>query len=138
MKKAVFKTVLMIVVALSVASCGWLNDYSRGQKELDAVSTGKQILYKAENSKKAKIEAAKADNEAAVLEASTAVTLAKSKAEAEIIRAKGVAEANKIIGESLKGNESYLRYLWITGLNDGKGERIYIPTEAGLPILERK
>jgi|TARA_B100002003_G_C14041045_1_gene501641 hypothetical protein len=29
-----------------------------------------------------------------------------------------------------------LRYVWIKGLQDGNGERIYIPTEAGLPILE--
>ncbi|RZF83206.1 hypothetical protein EXT46_07105 [Pseudoalteromonas sp. CO325X] len=51
-------------------------------------------------------------------------------------RAKAAAQANKIIGESLKGNEEYLRYVWIKGLQDGSGERIYIPTEAGLPILE--
>ncbi len=55
---------------------------------------------------------------------------------AEVERAKGVAEANKIIGSSLKGNESYLRYLWIQGLQDGSSEVIYIATEAGLPILE--
>ena len=39
-------------------------------------------------------------------------------------------------GESLKNNESYLRYLWIQGLQDGTSEVIYIPTEANLPILE--
>ena len=57
-------------------------------------------------------------------------------AQAEVERAKGVAEANKIIGDSLKGNEAYLRYLWIEGLKDASGERVYIPTEAGIPILE--
>ncbi len=61
---------------------------------------------------------------------------AKSLAMAEVERAKGVAEANQIIGESLKGNESYLRYLWIQGLQYGSSEVIYIPTEANLPILE--
>ncbi len=55
---------------------------------------------------------------------------------AEVERAKGVAEANRIIGDSLQGNEAYLRYLWIQGLQDGSSEVIYIPTEAGLPILE--
>lgn len=57
-------------------------------------------------------------------------------AAAEVERAKGVAEANRIIGESLKNNEGYLRYLWIQGLQDGSSEVIYVPTEASLPILE--
>ncbi len=55
---------------------------------------------------------------------------------AEVERAKGVAEANKIIGQSLRENEAYLRYLWIQGLQDGNSEVIYVPTEANLPILE--
>lgn len=63
---------------------------------------------------------------------------AQSFADAEVIRAQGVAKANAIIGESLKNNEAYLRYLWINKLSDseGKGQVIYVPTEAGLPILE--
>lgn len=64
------------------------------------------------------------------------VVRAKAEGQADIERAKAAAEANRIIGESLKGNDEYLRYIWIKGLQDGKGERIYIPTEAGLPILE--
>lgn len=62
---------------------------------------------------------------------------AKFEAQAEVTRAKGVAQANQIIGDSLKGNESYLKYLWINnmGLNTGK-DVIYVPTEANLPILE--
>ena len=61
---------------------------------------------------------------------------AKAEGLADIERAKAAAEANTIIGESLKNNEAYLRYVWIKGLQEGNGERIYIPTEAGLPILE--
>jgi regulator of protease activity HflC (stomatin/prohibitin superfamily) len=57
-------------------------------------------------------------------------------AQAEVERAKGVAQANKIIGDSLKGNEDYLRYLWIDSLQNTKNQIIYIPTEANLPILE--
>ena len=57
-------------------------------------------------------------------------------AEAEVERARGVAEANEIIGESLRDNEAYLKYLWIQGLHDGSSETIYIPTEANMPILE--
>ena len=47
-----------------------------------------------------------------------------------------VQEANEIIGESLKENEEYLKYLWVKGLQDGSSEVIYIPTEANMPILE--
>lgn len=57
-------------------------------------------------------------------------------ADAEIIRATGVAQANKIIGDSLHNNEAYLRYLWIQNLESGGNQVIYIPTEAGLPMLE--
>ena len=57
-------------------------------------------------------------------------------AEAEVERAKGVAKANKIIGNSLKGNEDYLRYLWVNNLQNEHNQVIYIPTEANMPILE--
>ncbi len=57
-------------------------------------------------------------------------------AEAEIERAKGVAQANKIIGDSLKNNESYLRYLWVDSLQHTTNQIIYVPTEGSLPILE--
>ncbi len=86
---------------------------------------GQATLKEAEWTKKVLVEDAKALKAAAVY-----------KAEAEVERAKGVAQANQIIGESLKGNEGYLRYLWIQGLQDGSSEVIYIPTEAGMPILE--
>lgn len=72
----------------------------------------------------------------AVLEAESKLEAAKSLAAAEVERAKGVAQANEIIGQSLKNNESYLRWLWIENLDKGNNSVIYIPTEAGLPILE--
>jgi regulator of protease activity HflC (stomatin/prohibitin superfamily) len=61
---------------------------------------------------------------------------AKALADAEVIRAEGVAKANKIIGDSLTQNEAYLRYLWIQGLQTNNMSVVYIPTEANLPILE--
>jgi regulator of protease activity HflC (stomatin/prohibitin superfamily) len=126
---------LIAVLVVSMTSC---YDFKRKQHELDAESNGRAILLEAESSKKAMIEEAKAKNEAATLEAQAKVKIAKAEAQVEIERAKGVAEANRIIGQSLKGNNEYLKYLMIQGLNEGKGERIYIPTEAGLPILEAK
>jgi hypothetical protein len=71
-----------------------------------------------------------------VLEAEAKLEAAKSLAAAEIERAKGVAQANEIIGKSLKDNEAYLRWQWIQNLENGNNSVIYVPTEAGLPILE--
>ncbi len=85
---------------------------------------------------KAELARAESSRKIAVLEAQAKKDSAKMLAEAEIERAKGVAEANKIIGNSLKGNEDYLRYLWIDSLHNKDHSIIYVPTEAGLPILE--
>lgn len=72
----------------------------------------------------------------AVEEAMALKDSAKHRADAEIIRARGVAEANVIIGDSLQGNEAYLRYLYIDAMKETPGQTIYIPTEAGMPIME--
>lgn len=94
-------------------------------------------VYESELSGQAELKKAEYTRQTAVLESKAKLDSAKNLADAEIERAKGVAQANKIIGDSLKGNEDYLRYLWIDGLQNGKGnEVIYVPTEAGLPILE--
>ena len=94
------------------------------------------LVWQRELSGKAQLKEADWNRQIAVREAEAKLESASKLALAEIERAKGVAEANRIIGESLKDNESYLRYLWIQGLQDGSSEVIYIPTEANLPILE--
>lgn len=110
--------IVSITVLLTGCACGpmevWLKKYE-----------GEAKYAEAESSRKIQI-----------LEAEGKLQAAKSLAQAEVERAKGVAEANKIIGSSLKDNENYLKYLWIHNLSEGKNETIYIPTEAGLPILE--
>lgn len=85
---------------------------------------------------KAALARASQDRQIAVQEALAKREAATNLAEAEIERAKGVAKANQIIGESLRNNEEYLRYLWIDGLQQNKSQVIYVPTEANLPILE--
>jgi hypothetical protein len=55
-------------------------------------------------------------------------------ARGEIERAKGTAQANKIVANSI--TEPYLRYLYINNLGHTDNQIIYVPTEAGLPILE--
>lgn len=75
-----------------------------------------------------------------VLEAQAALDSAKLTAQAEIERAKGANEANRIMAEALGGPEAYLRWSYINMLQETAGKEgrqtIYIPTEAGMPILE--
>lgn len=114
--------VLLLGLALSGAmfGCPKYNVYSQRME-------GEALLAHAQASKEIAVAEAKAKMESASL-----------LAQAEVARAKGVAEANKIIGDSLRGNESYLRYLWImevAGNQQGKTV-VYIPTEGNLPLLE--
>lgn len=134
MKKVSFIAIVLFA-GFSLTGC---YDFNRKQNELDAESKGRAILLEAESSKKAMIEEAKAKNESATLEAEAKIKIAKAEAQAEIERAKGVAEANRIIGESMKGNKEYLEYLKIDAIRNSNGDKIYIPTEAGMPILEAK
>jgi hypothetical protein len=122
-------TAFVVVIAGGMYGCPKYRVYSQ-------TYSGEAALREAEWSKKVSIEEARAAEESATLKAQARVTQAKAEGEAELVRAKATAEANQILGQSLKDNEAYLRYLWIQGLQDGNGERIYIPTEAGLPILE--
>lgn len=113
----VFVGIFLLVLAMY--GCPRYNIY-------DQRLEGQALLAHAQSSKEVAVAEAKAKMESATLLAL-----------AEIERAKGVAKANQIIGESLKGNEDYLRYLWIQNLESIKeGQVIYVPTEAGLPILE--
>jgi regulator of protease activity HflC (stomatin/prohibitin superfamily) len=86
----------------------------------------------------AALKRAEQDRRITVQEAQAKMDSASLLANAEVARAKGVAQANQIIGESLKSNEAYLRYLWITDVASNiKGNTVvYVPTEANMPILE--
>ena len=86
---------------------------------------------------KAELQKAEYTRQVAVLEAQAKKDSAQQLADAEIIRATGVAKANENIGNSLKDNREYLQYLYITGLEEGsqKGNvTIYVPTEGGMPV----
>jgi regulator of protease activity HflC (stomatin/prohibitin superfamily) len=86
---------------------------------------------------KAELNKAEFTRQVAVLEAQAKKDSAQQLADAEVIRAQGVAKANQIIGNSLKDNREYLQYLYITGLEDGSKNgnvTIYVPTENGLPV----
>ena len=84
---------------------------------------------------KAELQKAEYTRQVAVLEAQAKKDSAQQLADAEIIRAEGVAKANSIIGDSLKGNPAYLQYLWITQ-GEGNTERtVYmVPSNGGAPV----
>lgn len=113
----------LFFVATVIVLCMWLypmyNVYSSRKQ-------GEAMLAHAQSAKEVAVAEAKAKMESAEL-----------LAQAEVIRAGGVAKANTIIGESLKNNQEYLRYLWVNNLEHaGNAEIIYVPTEAGMPIME--
>jgi len=118
------KTALLTIIlglAVIFALMFGMPMYNVWQQEM----TGKAEFSRAEQNRRIKVEEAKAEKESAIF-----------RAEAEIIRAEGVAKANEIIGGSLKDNKDYLTYLWIQALYDESNSVIYVPTEANMPILE--
>lgn len=108
--EAVFVSVLgfggVIVVSLVLWGCPQYNVYSQKME-------GEAQLAHAEYSKKVQVQDAMGKLEAA-----------KSLALAEVERARGISAANKIIGDSLKGHEEYLRWLYIEGLREHKENQI--------------
>jgi regulator of protease activity HflC (stomatin/prohibitin superfamily) len=84
---------------------------------------------------KAELQKAEYTRQVAVLEAQAKKDSASQLADAEIIRAQGVAKANQIIGDSLKGNPSYLQYLWITQGEENTNRTVYmVPSNGGAPV----
>lgn len=89
---------------------------------------GMAEFNRAEQNRKIRVQEAISKNEAA-----------EYLAQAEIIKAKGVSEANDIMSASLGGPEGYLRWKYIEMLEEtGQSSNtiVYIPTEGGMPILE--
>lgn len=97
-------------------------------------------VYRKQMAGKAAYEQAVQDRRIRVLEAQAALDSARLTAQAEVARARGTNESNRIMSESLGGPDNYLRWAYIHMLQEtaGQGDRqiIYIPTEAGMPILE--
>jgi uncharacterized membrane protein len=110
--------ITLALIVLFAVGCPQYNVYVKEQR-------GKAALSEAESSKQVQIEEAKANLESEKLNAL-----------AEVERAKGAAKAIQIEGGEL--TTEYIQYLWIRQQKPGVGntQTIYIPTEAGLPILE--
>lgn len=119
-----FKTVIISIFLILgfIGLLMWgIPKYNVWNKQLK----GEAQLKESEYSKKVLIEEAKAKLEAE-----------KLNAEAEVERAKGMSEAMEI--ENGKLTDTYIKYLWVRGMTGNEANIIYIPTEAGLPVLEAK
>ena len=106
-------TVVLLAVCAGLYGCPSYSVYSAkmaGEAELAQATQNKQII----------------------------VQQAQAEKEAEILKAEGTAQANKIIGDSLKGNSDYLRWLWVNKLdtNDKGKTVVYVPTDGMVPQLE--
>ena len=116
----VFVLVLVVVVMAAVPL------YNVWQKEL----SGKAKLREAEWSRQIKVEEAAAEKESA-----------KLLKEAEVERARGVAESMNIISEELEKNDNYLQYLAIQAqikmAESPNHTTVYIPVGAnGIPLIK--
>jgi preprotein translocase subunit SecF len=112
-------TLLLIgIIAIGMWGCPTYNVWS-------AEMSGRAEMAKAEQNRKIQIEEAKANLESQRLNS-----------EAEVVRAEGMAKSIEI--ENGKLTTLYIHYLWVRNIDKMDGEKIYIPTEAGLPILEAK
>ncbi len=110
----------LICVLFIALFMGFMPIYNVWSREM----SGKAELAEATWNRQIKVEEAKANLESQELNA-----------QAEVARARGLAEAQEIVSSTL--NEQYLRYLWINNVEAGENRQvIYVPTEAGLPILE--
>jgi hypothetical protein len=89
----------------------------------NAGQRGQATLKEADYSRQTKVVEAQANLEAE-----------KLNAQAEVVRAGGVAKSNDIVKHSI--NDEYIRYLWVKTLDGAQKEIIYVPTEANLPLTE--
>lgn len=89
-----------------------------------ASKAGQAELAQADFNRQTKVVEAKANEEAQVYNA-----------ESEVARAKGVAQANNIIKDSI--TDQYIRYLWVQTLDKTNNQIIYVPEGTdGLPLTE--
>jgi regulator of protease activity HflC (stomatin/prohibitin superfamily) len=115
-----FGSVCLFII-ICVGSCVGVPYYNVWEQEM----SGKAEFAKAEQNRKIRIEEAKANLESE-----------KLNAQSEIERAKGAAKAIEIENGAI--TPTYIQYLWVRqqNLSGNNSKIIYIPTEAGLPLLE--
>ena len=99
-------------------------------------------VYTKSLSGKAQLMEAEYTRQTAVLEAQAKLDSAEKLKQVRITEAQGIAEANRIIGASLKNNPEYLTFLQIQNIQEGaeKGNKTYFvaPGQAGVPVITQQ
>ena len=119
----IISSITLLILGMIMLGMWGCPNYSVYQQTLE----GKAELAKATQNRQIKVQEAMAKFESAIYDKQSDST-----------RAVGVSIANHIIGQSLRDNEAYLRWLWITDVagKDVEKTTVYIPTEANIPIME--
>lgn len=131
MNKYTFYTTVLVIVVIFGVILGLMfgiPKYNVWRTKIaieSAQKIGKAEMARAEQNRMIQIEEAKANLESQKLNSL-----------AEIERAKGMAKAIEI--ENGKLTTKYIQYLWVRNIDKMDGDKIYIATEASLPILEAK
>lgn len=110
---------LVLLVVLVIAGMIFLPQYHVYQQR----KAGQAALAHATFSREVKVAEAKATMESASF-----------LAQADTIRAHGIARSNQIIGGSL--TDQYIHWYYIDNIEKNPQATIYIPTENGFPLLE--
>lgn len=113
--------IMLTIIAVIVLSMAIYPRYRVWSQEM----RGRAAFAEAEQNRRIQVEEAKANLEAQ-----------KLNSESEVERAKGMAKAIEI--ENGKLTKEYIQYLWVRNMENNTNEKIYIPTEANLPILEAR
>ena len=85
---------------------------------------------------KSKLAYADQERQVMIAQAKSNLEAAKYNAQAEIEKAKGIAESNKIIGKSLNDNPAYLTWKYYEVLENTSNQVIYVSNENNIPITE--
>lgn len=113
----------LVVIAVTTVALMWgCPQYDVWQQGLK----GQAELARAEQNRQVAVAVSRAHAEAAGFEAA-----------ADTLRAHGISRSNAIIASGLTGEAGarYIEYLYVQGIKE-KEHVIYVPTEAGMPILE--
>jgi regulator of protease activity HflC (stomatin/prohibitin superfamily) len=130
-----FTAVALAAAALALTACDQIPAY----RQMQAESAAKARITKLKAEGQAQLVQAESNRRIITLNAQARLDSAQMLANSEVIRASGVAKANAIIANGLGGPEGYLRWKYIEMLEENRtATTIYIPTEAGLPILEAR
>ncbi len=123
-----FLTITTLIVGLILGLMIGIPKYNVWRSKIaiqTEMNNGRAEMAKAEQNRLIIIEEARANLEAQRLNS-----------EAEVVRAEGMAKSIAI--EDGKLTKQYIHYLWVRNIDKMDGDKIYIPTEANLPILEAR